>query len=135
MPASRTEPRLERLSPPPARTKAQGASLNASLSKAPTVPPFHLKSSKGCNFYYPGFTPIYVQRQSNPEAPNKRMPEKCQAVESGEPEDGEDCECPNNNAALLAVKSSGMEMLRTGWTSPQKERSERAKLRKTQQLH
>lgn len=100
-PASRTEPQLERASPPPARTRDQGASLNASRCKAPTVPPFHLKSSKGCNFYYPGFIAMQCA-----EAANKRMPGKCKAIERGELEDCEDWECPSNHSTLLAVKYS-----------------------------
>lgn len=101
-PASRTESRLKRASPPPARTRAQGASLNAPWCKAPTVPPFHLKSSKGCNFYCPESFLGNVLRQSSPRAASERMPKNRKAIERGEPEDCEDCEYPTNHTTLLA---------------------------------
>lgn len=78
--------------------------------KALTMPPFHLKSSKGCDFYYPRYITLQCAK-----AANERMPEKCKTVERGEPEACERCEYPNNHTALLAVKCSLL-----AWTALQR---------------
>lgn len=120
------------------RAAAQESSLSTSQNEGPgcisectieckalTMPPFHLKSSKGCNFYYPRYITLQCA-----EAASKTMPEKCKAVERGKPVKAVSAQPTTQPSWLLSAsfwhRDGGNRM-----GQPSKEHNKRAKLRKT----